>query len=77
MRRPAKPLLQEDEAARSKPARSRDPAQPKLPFDKMPDRFEPCLALLKTAPPQGPDLFYRAEALRKNSRIDRVRPTAI
>ena len=59
MSKRAKPLLQ-DEAftAKSKPRRKRDPAQPNLPFDPMPDRVEPCLALLKTAPPVGPDWAF-------------------
>ncbi|ARQ58969.1 ATP-dependent DNA ligase protein [Rhizobium sp. Kim5] len=38
--------------------RARDPAQPALPFDPMPDRIEPCLALLKTAAPSGPDWIF-------------------
>ncbi|MGG2477988.1 non-homologous end-joining DNA ligase, partial [Rhizobium sp. BR5] len=32
---------------RSKPRRKRNPAQPQLLFDPMPDRVEPALALLK------------------------------
>lgn len=31
--------------------RKRDPAQPKLPFDPMPDRAEPALAVLSETPP--------------------------
>ncbi|MCB5203715.1 non-homologous end-joining DNA ligase [Neorhizobium sp. T786] len=59
MSKRAKPLLQDDGfTARSKPRRKRDPAQPNLPFDPMPDRVEPSLALLKTAPPVGPDWAY-------------------
>lgn len=54
----AKPLLQDDQVAKSKPRRSRDPTQPNLPFDPMPDRVEPCLALLKPASPTGPDWAY-------------------
>lgn len=61
MRRPAKPLLREDQVVRSKPARRRDPSQPNLPFDKMPDRIEPCLALLKTVPPQGPEWAFEVK----------------
>ncbi|MBY3363724.1 non-homologous end-joining DNA ligase [Rhizobium laguerreae] len=38
--------------------RSRDPEQPALPFDPMPDRIEPCLALLKPTAPSGPDWAY-------------------
>ena len=55
MTRRSKPLLRENDIARSKPARRRDPAQPNLPFDPMPERIEPCLALLKSSPPTGPD----------------------
>jgi bifunctional non-homologous end joining protein LigD len=54
----AKPLLQDDQVATSKPRRRRDPAQPNLPFDLMPDRVEPCLALLKSAAPTGPDWAF-------------------
>lgn len=55
MSRRAKPLLPDDQVLNSKPARPPDPAQPNLPFDPMPTRVEPCLALLKTAPPKGAD----------------------
>ncbi|EUB98066.1 DNA polymerase LigD, ligase domain protein [Rhizobium sp. CF080] len=59
MSKRAKPLLQDGSfTAKSHPRRKRDPAQPSLPFDPMPDRIEPCLALLKTAPPTGPDWAY-------------------
>lgn len=59
MSKRAKPLLQDGSlTAKSKPGRKRDPAQPNLPFDPMPDRVEPCLALLKPAPPTGPDWAY-------------------
>ncbi|MBB3660870.1 bifunctional non-homologous end joining protein LigD [Rhizobium sp. BK650] len=58
MSRRAKPLLQDDQVLKSKRARSRDPAQPNLPFDPMPERIEPCLALLKQIPPQGPDWAF-------------------
>jgi bifunctional non-homologous end joining protein LigD len=61
MSRHAKPLLQDDHVAKSKPARPRDPAQPHLPFDPMPDRVEPCLALLKKAPPTGPDWTFEVK----------------
>ncbi|CAD7035324.1 ATP-dependent DNA ligase [Pseudorhizobium endolithicum] len=54
----AKPLLQEDQVLKSQPRRPRNPAQPHLPFDPMPDRIEPCLALLKTVPPKGPDWAF-------------------
>lgn len=50
----SKPLLREaDQPVRSRPRKPRDPAQPNLPFDPMPARIEPCLALLKHKPPQG------------------------
>ena len=50
----SKPLLRDTEAPiRSKPRRKRNPAQPQLPFDPMPDRIEPALAQLKAHPPQG------------------------
>ncbi|MCZ7977012.1 non-homologous end-joining DNA ligase [Agrobacterium salinitolerans] len=50
----SKPLLRDTEAPiRSKPRRKRNPAQPQLLFDPMPDRVEPALAQLKAYPPQG------------------------
>ncbi|MGP4670206.1 non-homologous end-joining DNA ligase [Agrobacterium pusense] len=50
----SKPLLRDIEAPiRSKPRRKRNPAQPQLLFDPMPDRVEPALALLKAHPPRG------------------------
>lgn len=58
MTRRAKPLLQELEVAKSRPPRPRDPSQPQLPFDPMPERIEPCLALLKPIPPGGHDWAY-------------------
>lgn len=57
-KRRSSPLLQSDQVAQSQPRRRRDPAQPNLPFDPMPDRIEPCLALLKSSPPTGPDWIY-------------------
>ncbi|MBY3268381.1 ATP-dependent DNA ligase [Rhizobium laguerreae] len=54
-----KPLLQDpDKPVRSRPRKPRDPAQPNLPLDPMPDRIEPCLALLKARPPKGDDWVY-------------------
>lgn len=48
----AKPLVApEGEVLQSRPLRQHDPAQPGLPFDPMPDRIEPCLALLRSTPP--------------------------
>ncbi|TBH22192.1 ATP-dependent DNA ligase [Rhizobium leguminosarum] len=58
-RKPSKPLLGEADALlRSRPRRHRDPDQPNLPFDPMPDRIEPCLALLKARPPKGDNWVY-------------------
>jgi bifunctional non-homologous end joining protein LigD len=61
MSRRTKPLLQDDEILKSRPARPRDPAQPQLPFDPMPQRIEPCLALLKKVPPKGPDWAFEVK----------------
>jgi bifunctional non-homologous end joining protein LigD len=61
MSRPAKPLLQDAQAAKSHPRRRRDPAQSGLPFDPMPDRVEPCLALLKTTAPTGRDWVFEVK----------------
>jgi bifunctional non-homologous end joining protein LigD len=61
MSRPAKPLLHDDQVAKSQLRRRRDPAQPGLPFDPMPDRVEPCLALLKSTAPTGPDWIYEVK----------------
>jgi hypothetical protein len=59
MSKRAKPLLQDDAfTAKSKRRRKRDPAQPNLPLDPMPDRVEPSLALLKTVPSVGPDWAF-------------------
>ncbi|MBP2573544.1 MULTISPECIES: non-homologous end-joining DNA ligase [Agrobacterium] len=50
----SKPLLRDIEAPiRSKPRRKRNPAQPQLLFDPMPDRVGPALAQLKAHPPRG------------------------
>ncbi|MGO4135017.1 non-homologous end-joining DNA ligase [Rhizobium brockwellii] len=58
-RKSSKPLLRESDApVRGRPRRRRDPAQPNLPLDPMPDRIEPCLALLKAKPPKGDDWVY-------------------
>lgn len=61
MSRRAKPLLRDDQVAKSRPDRPRDPAQPRLPFDPMPERIEPCLALLKPVPPNGPDWAFEVK----------------
>ncbi|WVT78090.1 non-homologous end-joining DNA ligase (plasmid) [Sinorhizobium chiapasense] len=48
----SRPLLRDEAiAVQSGRIRKRDPAQPKLPFDPMPDRVEPALALLTEKPP--------------------------
>ncbi|KPH09113.1 ATP-dependent DNA ligase [Rhizobium acidisoli] len=58
-RKSAKPLLGDTEAPlRSRPRRRRDSAQPQLPFDPMPERIEPCLALPKQRPPKGPQWTF-------------------
>ncbi|MDB5555571.1 MAG: ligD [Rhizobium sp.] len=61
MSRRAKPLLQDDQVAKSQPRRRRDPAQPNLPFDPMPDRVDPCPALLKTTAPASPDWAFEVK----------------
>jgi bifunctional non-homologous end joining protein LigD len=48
-------------ALQSRPIRKRDPDQPNLPFDPMPKRVEPCLALLKSVVPLGPDWLYEVK----------------
>ncbi|RVL83941.1 ATP-dependent DNA ligase [Sinorhizobium meliloti] len=48
----SKPLLTDESGQlQSRRVRKRNPAQPALPFDPMPDRVEPALALLKQRPP--------------------------
>ncbi|MFS2150645.1 non-homologous end-joining DNA ligase [Rhizobium sp. Rhizsp42] len=48
----SKPLLGDvDAPIRSRPRRKRVPDQPALPFDPLPERVEPALALLKQRPP--------------------------
>lgn len=63
MKKPRKtqPLLRHDEPLRSRARRRRDPAQPNLPLDPMPDRVEPCLALLKARPPKGDDWLFEVK----------------
>ena len=62
MSKRAKPLLRDDTfTAKSKSRRKRDPAQPNLPLDPMPDRVEPCLALLTTVPPVGPEWAFEVK----------------
>jgi len=45
----------------SRPRTPRDPRQPQLLFDPMPDRIEPCLALLKSAPPKGEEWAFEVK----------------
>ncbi|MBY5488675.1 ATP-dependent DNA ligase [Rhizobium leguminosarum] len=57
-----KPLLQDaDKPVRSRPRKPRNPAQPNLPLDPMPDRVDPCLALLKPKPPKGPQWAFEVK----------------
>ncbi|TBE15342.1 non-homologous end-joining DNA ligase [Rhizobium ruizarguesonis] len=50
----SKPLLRDTEAPiRSRPRGRRNPAQPQLLFDPMPERVDPALAQLKSRPPKG------------------------
>ncbi|WP_439622500.1 non-homologous end-joining DNA ligase [Shinella sp.] len=61
-RRSPLPLLDESGATlQSRPVRKRDPQQPGLPFDPMPDRIEPCLASRRPAPPEGADWLYEVK----------------
>ncbi|SEI17726.1 bifunctional non-homologous end joining protein LigD [Rhizobium tibeticum] len=53
-----KPLLTGNEPLRSNPRKPRDPSQPQLPFDTMPTRVEPCLALVKQRAPVGAEWLY-------------------
>jgi bifunctional non-homologous end joining protein LigD len=43
---------------KSRPPAKRDRNQPRLSFDSMPDRIEPCLALLAPKPPKGDDWAF-------------------
>jgi bifunctional non-homologous end joining protein LigD len=46
---------------KSRAPAKRDPGQPRLPFDPMPDRIEPCLALLAAKPPKGDDWAFEIQ----------------
>ena len=46
-------LSDPDAPLKSRPAAKRDKDQPRLPFDPMPQRIEPALALLAKKPPPG------------------------
>ncbi|AXV17961.1 ATP-dependent DNA ligase (plasmid) [Neorhizobium sp. SOG26] len=62
MTRSKQSLLREEPAAiRSRPLRKANHAQPDLPFDPMPERIEPCLALLKPSVPEGPDWLFEVK----------------
>ncbi|MBY5733418.1 ATP-dependent DNA ligase [Rhizobium leguminosarum] len=62
MTKPPKPLLQDtDKPVRSRPRKPRNPAQPNIPLDPMPDRVDPCLALLKPKPPKGPQWAFEVK----------------
>ncbi|TBC21572.1 non-homologous end-joining DNA ligase [Rhizobium ruizarguesonis] len=64
MTTPPKPkaLLQEtDKPVRSRARKPRNPAQPNLLLDPMPDRIDPCLALLKPKPPKGPQWAFEVK----------------
>ncbi|HEV7436838.1 MAG TPA: non-homologous end-joining DNA ligase, partial [Pseudorhizobium sp.] len=58
-RKTPKPLLvDEDLPLKTGRVRKRDPQQPELPFDPMPERIEPCLAKLASKPPHGDEWSY-------------------
>jgi bifunctional non-homologous end joining protein LigD len=58
-RRSAIPLLDDSGTTlQSRPMRKRNPEQPSLPFDPMPERVEPCLALLRPTAPEGPEWLF-------------------
>ncbi|WP_018327550.1 non-homologous end-joining DNA ligase [Rhizobium giardinii] len=61
MSRRAKLLQQDDQVAKSRLRSRRDEAQPNLPFDPMPERIEPCLALLKTTAPAGGEWAFEVK----------------
>ncbi|MGO7015649.1 non-homologous end-joining DNA ligase [Rhizobium leguminosarum] len=73
----SKPLLEDaDKPVRSRPRKPRNPAQPNLLLDPMPDRIDPCLALLKPKPPKGPEWAF--EVKWDGYRLSvHVEPTAI
>ncbi|WP_457584626.1 non-homologous end-joining DNA ligase [Ensifer canadensis] len=60
-KRPKHLLLDEDAVLRGQPKKPRDPGQPRLPFDPMPDRVEPCLALLAKKVPAAGDWSYEVK----------------
>jgi bifunctional non-homologous end joining protein LigD len=54
----SKLLLADEKPLQGRARRRRDPAQPGLPLDPMPDRVEPCLALSKPKAPVGDRWLY-------------------
>lgn len=50
-----------DAPLRSLPKKKRNPSQPQLLFDPMPERIEPCLALLKAKPPIGDEWIFEVK----------------
>lgn len=61
-RRPRyQPLLADDAPVRSRARKPRDPKQPQLPFDAMPERVEPCLAQLRPKPPGRDRYLYEVK----------------
>ena len=55
----SRPLLADDRVGiQTRPLKPRDPTQPHLPFDPMPERIEPCLAKLASKPPSGDEWAY-------------------
>lgn len=59
---PSQPLLRETEPPlRGQRRRPRNPAQPQLPFDPIPEWVDPCLALLRPKAPQGPQWTYETK----------------
>ncbi|OMQ44915.1 non-homologous end-joining DNA ligase [Ensifer sp. 1H6] len=57
-KRPKQLLLDDDAVLRGQPKRPRDPDQPRLSLDLMPDRIEPCLALLAKRVPTAGDWSF-------------------
>ena len=61
-RQSSRPLRRDTERPlQSRPRKPRDPAQPQLALDPMPERVEPCLASLRTTPPTGPDWLFEVK----------------
>ncbi|PDS48576.1 ATP-dependent DNA ligase [Rhizobium anhuiense] len=75
----SKPLLADDRPLKGWVRKPRDPSQPNLPFDPMPERVEPCLALLKQKPPSGPQWLYeiKFDGYRLAIHVDHGRVRAV